>query len=74
VIYQRCGLSLAGQMHAFTVTVLCVNRVVLFSPVAVAECMCNWEHKDACIGPGCQFEMGLSWYHYSCKDCNCVNE
>mmetsp|Transcript_23944 Transcript_23944/g.40680 ORF Transcript_23944/g.40680 Transcript_23944/m.40680 type:complete len:94 (+) Transcript_23944:146-427(+) len=38
------------------------------------ECMCNWEHKDACVGTGCQYQMGLSWYHYSCKDCRCVSE
>mmetsp|Transcript_28004 Transcript_28004/g.51654 ORF Transcript_28004/g.51654 Transcript_28004/m.51654 type:complete len:92 (-) Transcript_28004:277-552(-) len=38
------------------------------------ECMCNWQHKDGCVGSKCEFQMGLSWYHYSCDDCNCVAE
>ena len=38
------------------------------------ECMCNWQHKDGCKGSGCKYEMGLSWYHYTCKDCACVAE
>ncbi|KAL7506984.1 hypothetical protein ACHAXN_005010 [Cyclotella atomus] len=38
------------------------------------ECMCNWQHKDGCVGSKCQYEMGLSWYHYSCEDCKCVEE
>eukprot|EP00804_Cyclotella_cryptica_P006475 CCRYP_012771-RA/>CCRYP_012771-RA protein AED:0.03 eAED:0.03 QI:202/1/1/1/0/0/5/3657/102 len=38
------------------------------------ECMCNWQHKDGCVGSGCQYQMGLSWYHYSCEDCKCVPE
>jgi len=38
------------------------------------ECMCNWQHKDGCKGSACSYEMGLSWYHYTCKDCGCVNE
>mmetsp|Transcript_18831 Transcript_18831/g.26551 ORF Transcript_18831/g.26551 Transcript_18831/m.26551 type:complete len:95 (+) Transcript_18831:143-427(+) len=36
------------------------------------ECMCHWQHKDGCVGSGCQFQYGLSWYHYSCEDCRCV--
>mmetsp|Transcript_15312 Transcript_15312/g.22540 ORF Transcript_15312/g.22540 Transcript_15312/m.22540 type:complete len:105 (+) Transcript_15312:67-381(+) len=38
------------------------------------ECMCNWQHKDGCVGSQCEYQMGLSWYHYSCKDCKCVPE
>mmetsp|Transcript_28157 Transcript_28157/g.58695 ORF Transcript_28157/g.58695 Transcript_28157/m.58695 type:complete len:93 (+) Transcript_28157:293-571(+) len=38
------------------------------------ECMCNWQHKDGCVGSGCQYQMGLSFYHYSCEDCKCVAE
>ena len=38
------------------------------------ECMCNYQHKDGCKGSKCQYEYGLSWYHYSCKDCECVEE
>mmetsp|Transcript_3820 Transcript_3820/g.5201 ORF Transcript_3820/g.5201 Transcript_3820/m.5201 type:complete len:114 (+) Transcript_3820:151-492(+) len=38
------------------------------------ECMCNWQHKNGCKGSACQYEYGLSWYHYSCKDCECVSE
>ncbi|KAL3786617.1 hypothetical protein ACHAW5_007747 [Stephanodiscus triporus] len=36
------------------------------------ECMCHWQHRDGCVGSKCQYEMGLSWYHYSCEDCKCV--
>mmetsp|Transcript_26939 Transcript_26939/g.42257 ORF Transcript_26939/g.42257 Transcript_26939/m.42257 type:complete len:86 (-) Transcript_26939:88-345(-) len=36
------------------------------------ECMCDWQHKDGCVGSGCQYQYGLSFYHYSCKDCKCV--
>jgi hypothetical protein len=35
------------------------------------ECMCKWSNKDACAGPGCQYEYGLSWHHFSCEDCAC---
>mmetsp|Transcript_25326 Transcript_25326/g.54031 ORF Transcript_25326/g.54031 Transcript_25326/m.54031 type:complete len:119 (+) Transcript_25326:146-502(+) len=38
------------------------------------ECMCHWQHKDGCKGSGCEYQMGLSFYHYSCKDCSCVKE
>mmetsp|Transcript_25549 Transcript_25549/g.55846 ORF Transcript_25549/g.55846 Transcript_25549/m.55846 type:complete len:104 (+) Transcript_25549:123-434(+) len=38
------------------------------------ECMCNWQHKDGCKGSGCKYEMGLSWYHFSCEDCECMPE
>jgi len=38
------------------------------------ECMCHWQHKDGCVGSKCQFQMGLSWYHYTCEDCRCVKE
>mmetsp|Transcript_6123 Transcript_6123/g.7767 ORF Transcript_6123/g.7767 Transcript_6123/m.7767 type:complete len:92 (+) Transcript_6123:20-295(+) len=38
------------------------------------ECMCNWQHRDGCKGSGCKYEMGLSWYHYTCKDCKCMAE
>jgi hypothetical protein len=38
------------------------------------ECMCHWQHKDGCKGAGCEYQMGLSFYHYSCKDCECVPE
>ena len=38
------------------------------------ECMCKWEHKDGCVGSKCEYQMGLSWYHYSCEDCRCVAE
>ena len=38
------------------------------------ECMCDWQHRDGCVGSACQYEMGLTWYHYSCKDCRCVAE
>jgi hypothetical protein len=38
------------------------------------ECMCHWQHKGGCVGSGCQYQMGLSFYHYSCKDCQCVPE
>ncbi|KAG7374585.1 hypothetical protein IV203_013680 [Nitzschia inconspicua] len=38
------------------------------------ECMCHWQHKDGCKGAGCQYQMGLSFYHYSCNDCECVPE
>ena len=38
------------------------------------ECMCNWQNKKGCVGSGCQFAYGLAWYHYSCKDCQCVPE
>jgi len=38
------------------------------------ECMCNYQHKDGCRGSGCKYEYGLSWYHYSCKDCECIPE
>jgi len=38
------------------------------------ECMCHWQHKDGCVGSGCEYQMGLSFYHYSCKDCRCVKE
>mmetsp|Transcript_11732 Transcript_11732/g.16917 ORF Transcript_11732/g.16917 Transcript_11732/m.16917 type:complete len:95 (+) Transcript_11732:104-388(+) len=44
------------------------------STATTGECMCNWQHKDGCVGSGCQFQMGLSWYHYSCADCRCVPE
>uniref|UniRef100_A0A7S1BC11 Uncharacterized protein n=1 Tax=Corethron hystrix TaxID=216773 RepID=A0A7S1BC11_9STRA len=36
------------------------------------ECMCHWQHEDGCVGSGCQFQYGLSWYHHSCTDCHCV--
>ena len=36
--------------------------------------MCHWQHKDGCVGSKCQYQMGLSFYHYSCKDCKCVKE
>lgn len=42
--------------------------------VIMLECMCHWQHKDGCVGSKCQYQMGLSWYHYSCKDCRCVQE
>ena len=38
------------------------------------ECMCNWQDERGCTGSGCKFEMGLSWYHYMCEDCECVPE
>mmetsp|Transcript_1910 Transcript_1910/g.4030 ORF Transcript_1910/g.4030 Transcript_1910/m.4030 type:complete len:90 (+) Transcript_1910:78-347(+) len=38
------------------------------------ECMCHWQDKRGCKGSGCKFEMGLTWYHYTCKDCTCVAE
>uniref|UniRef100_A0A7S0UMR5 Uncharacterized protein n=1 Tax=Pseudo-nitzschia delicatissima TaxID=44447 RepID=A0A7S0UMR5_9STRA len=38
------------------------------------ECMCHWQHKDGCVGSKCQYQMGLSFYHYSCEDCKCVKE
>ncbi|GAX14466.1 hypothetical protein FisN_11Hh073 [Fistulifera solaris] len=38
------------------------------------ECICRWEHRDACVGSGCMYQMGLSWYHYSCTDCKCIAE
>ncbi|KAL9191165.1 hypothetical protein ACHAXT_000871 [Thalassiosira profunda] len=38
------------------------------------ECMCNWQHKDGCVGSKCEYQMGLSFYHYSCEDCRCVAE
>ena len=36
--------------------------------------MCHWQHKDGCVGTGCQYQMGLAFYHYTCKDCQCVPE
>ena len=38
------------------------------------ECMCNWQDERGCTGSGCKYEMGLSWYHYMCEDCECVPE
>lgn len=38
------------------------------------ECMCNWQDERGCTGSGCKYEMGLSWYHYTCEDCDCVPE
>lgn len=38
------------------------------------ECMCNWQDERGCTGSGCKYEMGLSWYHYTCEDCECVPE
>ena len=38
------------------------------------ECMCNWQDERGCKGSGCKYEMGLSWYHYTCEDCECVAE
>lgn len=35
------------------------------------ECMCKWSHKDACSGPVCNYEYGLSWHHFTCQDCHC---
>ena len=47
----------------------------LLSPSDLSkECMCHWQHMDGCVGSKCQYEMGLSWYHYSCVDCKCVAE
>jgi hypothetical protein len=44
------------------------------SSLLLSECMCHWQHKDGCKGSGCEYQMGLSWYHYTCKDCKCVPE
>jgi len=30
--------------------------------------------QDGCTGTACEYQMGLSFYHYSCKDCKCVKE
>mmetsp|Transcript_34413 Transcript_34413/g.39162 ORF Transcript_34413/g.39162 Transcript_34413/m.39162 type:complete len:113 (+) Transcript_34413:165-503(+) len=38
------------------------------------ECMCHWQHKDGCTGSSCEYQMGLSFYHHSCKDCKCVQD
>mmetsp|Transcript_16834 Transcript_16834/g.23059 ORF Transcript_16834/g.23059 Transcript_16834/m.23059 type:complete len:90 (+) Transcript_16834:76-345(+) len=38
------------------------------------ECMCHWQHKNGCVGSKCEYQMGLSWYHYTCEDCKCVAE
>ncbi|KAL7570243.1 hypothetical protein ACA910_020667 [Epithemia clementina (nom. ined.)] len=38
------------------------------------ECMCHWQDRRGCRGSGCRFEMGLAFYHFSCKDCQCVAE
>jgi hypothetical protein len=27
--------------------------------------MCDWQHKDGCVGSGCQYQYGLSFYHFS---------
>lgn len=32
------------------------------------ECIC----RQACAGPGCKREQGLSWYTQSCATCKCV--
>ena len=36
------------------------------------ECMCRWSSKEACSGPGCQYQYGLSWYHHTCESCLCL--
>ena len=35
------------------------------------ECMCRWSNKDACVGPACRYEYGLSWHHFTCEECHC---
>ena len=34
----------------------------------------HWQDERGCKGSGCKYEMGLSWYHYTCEDCECVPE
>ena len=48
------------------------NWCVHGSPTrTTGECMCKWSNKEACVGPACHYEYGLSWHHYTCLECAC---
>lgn len=58
--------------------ILCMIRHSLFIDNILSywmpECMCNWQHKDGCVGSKCQYQYGLSFFHFSCDDCKCVKK
>ena len=54
---------------------LCVcSSLMLISNIFFLECMCDWQHKDGCVGSKCQYQYGLAFYHFSCSDCKCVKK
>lgn len=71
--YIVCSLLCTRTVPVIVVVCGCVAGVFIPNHMTT-ECMCHWQHQDGCVGSGCEFQMGLSWYHYTCKDCKCVKE
>ena len=79
MIFVNGSFFLRPQLSYFGLTlVYCVTtRPCIIYPhsfLAHNLCIKLLKIQDGCIGSQCQYQMGLSFYHHSCKDCKCVQE
>jgi len=65
---QQCALAHGPTEPRPATDDWCING----TPLDIGECLCEWQSEQACQGPGCMRQMGLSWYRPSCKDCSCL--
>ena len=63
-----------GKEEELRSHLLCVDSSLMLIDNILSECMCDWQHKDGCVGSKCQYQYGLSFYHFSCDDCKCVKK
>lgn len=57
------GTKLTRIMCFFSIVQVSFWKFI-FSKTWNVECMCDWQHKDGCVGSACQYQYGLSFYHY----------